>query len=55
MALEEEEHEVYGGDIPDVGEMEGDVDPHNADVEMATADDDAVKVFIFIGLSIQIR
>ncbi|CAH1428000.1 polyadenylate-binding protein 2 [Lactuca sativa] len=43
MALEEEEHEVYGGDIPDVGEMEGDVDPHNADVEMATADDDAVK------------
>ncbi|KAI3506238.1 hypothetical protein L1887_28594 [Cichorium endivia] len=41
--MEEEEHEVYGGDIPDVGEMEGDVDPHHADVEMATADDDAVK------------
>ncbi|KVI03162.1 Nucleotide-binding, alpha-beta plait [Cynara cardunculus var. scolymus] len=41
--MEEEEHEVYGGDIPDVGEMEGDVDPHHADVEMTTADDDAVK------------
>lgn len=41
--MEEEEHEVYGGDIPDVGEMEGDVDPHHADVEMSTADDDAVK------------
>ncbi|KAI3814023.1 hypothetical protein L1987_18765 [Smallanthus sonchifolius] len=43
LEMEEEEHEVYGGDIPDVGEMEGDVDPHHADVEMATADDDAVK------------
>lgn len=31
--MEEEEHEVYGGDIPDVGE----------DVDMATADDEAVK------------
>ncbi|XP_076882027.1 polyadenylate-binding protein 2-like [Bidens hawaiensis] len=37
MIMEEEEHEVYGGDIPET-EMEG-------DVEMATAaaDDDAVK------------
>lgn len=32
--MDEEEHEVYGGDIPDVAEMEGDVD-------MSTADDDA--------------
>lgn len=41
--MEEEEHEVYGGDIPDVGE----------DVDMATADDDAVKVkYLFIYLSI---
>ncbi|KAJ6929295.1 hypothetical protein NC652_013237 [Populus alba x Populus x berolinensis] len=38
--MEEEEHEVYGGEIPDV---EGDMDPHNADVEMTAADDDAVK------------
>ncbi|KAG5529489.1 hypothetical protein RHGRI_030021 [Rhododendron griersonianum] len=34
--MEEEEHEVYGGEIPVEGEMEGDVD-------MAAADDDAVK------------
>lgn len=39
--MEEDEHELYGGEIPDEGE---DVDPHNADVEMTTADDDAVKV-----------
>ncbi|CAI9777645.1 unnamed protein product [Fraxinus pennsylvanica] len=38
--MDEEEHEVYGGEIPDEGE---DIDPHNADVEMSTADDDAVK------------
>ncbi|KAH7566881.1 hypothetical protein JRO89_XS08G0248500 [Xanthoceras sorbifolium] len=38
--MEEEEHEVYGGEIPD---MEGDMDAHNADVDMSTADDDAVK------------
>ncbi|KAL2246621.1 polyadenylate-binding protein 2 isoform X1 [Sesamum indicum] len=34
--MEEEEHEVYGGEIPDEGEMEAD-----ADVEMPAADDDA--------------
>jgi polyadenylate-binding protein 2 len=39
--MEEEEHEVYGGEIPDV---EGDMDPHNADVDMSAAEDDAVKV-----------
>ncbi|KAG5241835.1 polyadenylate-binding protein [Salix suchowensis] len=38
--MEDEEHEVYGGEIPDV---EGDMDPHNADVDMSAADDDAVK------------
>ncbi|KAH8502764.1 hypothetical protein Peur_066609 [Populus x canadensis] len=38
--MEEEEHEVYGGEIPDV---EGDMDPHNADVDMSAAEDDAVK------------
>ncbi|XP_058731531.1 polyadenylate-binding protein 2-like [Vicia villosa] len=32
--MDEEEHEVYGGEIPDVAEMEGDVD-------MSAADDDA--------------
>ncbi|KAG7015378.1 Polyadenylate-binding protein 3, partial [Cucurbita argyrosperma subsp. argyrosperma] len=34
--MEEEEHEVYGGEIPVEGEMDGDVD-------MSVADDDAVK------------
>ncbi|KAB5556482.1 hypothetical protein DKX38_007391 [Salix brachista] len=38
--MEEEEHEVYGGEIPDV---EGDMDPHSADIDMSAADDDAVK------------
>nr|POE64281.1 isoform 3 of polyadenylate-binding protein 3 [Quercus suber] len=41
--MEEEEHEVYGGEIPDEGEMEGDMDSHAADVDMSAADDDAVK------------
>lgn len=43
--MDEEEHEVYGGEIPDEGEMEGDVDAHHGDVDMSNADDDAVKVF----------
>lgn len=34
--MEEEEHEVYGAEIPDEGEME-------ADVEMPAADDDAAS------------
>uniref|UniRef100_A0A7N0VMJ1 Polyadenylate-binding protein 2 n=1 Tax=Kalanchoe fedtschenkoi TaxID=63787 RepID=A0A7N0VMJ1_KALFE len=38
--MEEEEHEVYGGDIPDLGE---DADPHNGDVNMPVVDDNAVK------------
>ncbi|KAK1277450.1 hypothetical protein QJS04_geneDACA018828 [Acorus gramineus] len=42
--MEEEEHEVYGGDIPDEGEMEGDMDAHNHDVEMSRADEDAFKL-----------
>ena len=42
--MDEEEHEVYGGEIP---EMEADVDLHHADVDMSTAvDDDAVKVLL---------
>lgn len=45
--MEEEEHEVYGGEIPDEGEMEGDMDSHAADVDMSAADDDAVKVLLF--------
>ena len=44
--MEEEEHEVYGGEIPDEGEMEGDMDSHAADVDMSAADDDAVKVLL---------
>lgn len=38
---EEEEHEVYGGDIP---EMEGDVEMANATATATAIDDDAVKV-----------
>ncbi|XP_051144045.1 polyadenylate-binding protein 2-like [Andrographis paniculata] len=34
--MEEEEHEVYGGDIPDEGEMDAD-----ADVDMPAPEDDA--------------
>ncbi|KAM7517483.1 hypothetical protein LguiB_016445 [Lonicera macranthoides] len=44
--MEEEEHEVYGGEIPVEGEMEGELDPsHNpTDVNMSAADEeDAVK------------
>lgn len=37
--MEEDEHEVYGGEIPVEGEMDGDVD-------MSAGDDDAVKVAI---------
>ncbi|ESQ40980.1 hypothetical protein EUTSA_v10014635mg [Eutrema salsugineum] len=37
--MEDEEHEVYGGEIPDVGEMEV-PDP---DIDMSAGDDDAVK------------
>lgn len=39
--MEEEEHEVYGGEIPDEGEMEAD-----ADVDMTGADDDAAAKVI---------
>lgn len=40
--MEDEEHEVYGGEIPDEGEMEAD-----ADIDMPAAEDDAaVKVII---------
>lgn len=42
--MEEEEHEVYGGEIPVEGEMDGDVD-------MSGADDDAVKVALPFCLS----
>lgn len=43
--MEEEEHEVYGGEIPEVGEVEV-PDP---DIDMSGADDDAVKVcFCFV-------
>ncbi|KAL0721497.1 hypothetical protein Bca4012_036096 [Brassica carinata] len=41
--MEEEEHEVYGGEIPDVGEMDGDMEAPNPDMEMAAADEDATK------------
>lgn len=41
--MEEEEHEVYGGDIPVEGDMDGDMEGHGPDVDMSAADDDAVK------------
>ena len=45
--MEEEEHEVYGGEIPDETELEADL--HSADVDMSTtADDDAVKVSLTV-------
>jgi len=37
-AMDEEEHEVYGQEIPEDGDMDG------ADVDMAAAGDDAAKV-----------
>lgn len=41
----EDEHEVYGGDIPEEmeGEMEGDTEAHHPDVDMAKADEDAAS------------
>eukprot|EP01018_Ginkgo_biloba_P035072 Gb_34131 [translate_table: standard] len=41
----EEEHEVYGGDIPEEveGDMEGDMEAHPQDVDMTKADEDAAK------------
>ncbi|XP_020082473.1 polyadenylate-binding protein 2-like isoform X4 [Ananas comosus] len=39
--MEEEEHEVYGQEIPDEGEMDGEMEPHGADVDMAAAEEDA--------------
>ncbi|XP_010541248.1 PREDICTED: polyadenylate-binding protein 2-like isoform X2 [Tarenaya hassleriana] len=38
--MEEEEHEVYGGEIPDV---EAEMEAPNPDVVMSAADEDAVK------------
>lgn len=48
--MEEEEHEVYGGDIPDEGEMEGDMDSHGAHVDMAHTDEEAIKVSVLFPL-----
>eukprot|EP00268_Persea_americana_P038681 TRINITY_DN3830_c1_g2_i1.p1 TRINITY_DN3830_c1_g2~~TRINITY_DN3830_c1_g2_i1.p1 ORF type:complete len:107 (-),score=46.88 TRINITY_DN3830_c1_g2_i1:40-360(-) len=36
--MEDEEHEVYGGEIPDEAEMDGEMDA------MSVADDDALKL-----------
>ena len=45
--MEEEEHEVYGGEIPDETKLEADL--HAADVDMSTTtDDDAVKVSLTV-------
>ncbi|XP_061345596.1 polyadenylate-binding protein 2-like isoform X2 [Gastrolobium bilobum] len=41
--MEEEEHEVYGAEIPDVGEMEGDVDMSAADDDAAVKELDEMK------------
>lgn len=45
--MDEEEHEVYGGDIPVEGDLDADLEAHNPDVDMSAADEDAVKVFNF--------
>lgn len=50
--MEEEEHEVYGGEIPDVGEMDGDMEAPTPDMEMAAADEDAAKVCCYSSLSL---
>ena len=42
--MEDEEHEVYGGEIPDEAEMDGEMDA------MSVADDDALKVSLFLSL-----
>lgn len=42
--MEEEEYEVYGGEIFDVGEMDGDMEVFNFDMEMVVVDEDVVKV-----------
>lgn len=49
--MDEEEHEVYGGEIP----MEGDMEPQVADVDMAAADDDAVKVVPLVTVLLNLR
>ncbi|KAJ8619117.1 hypothetical protein MRB53_015303 [Persea americana] len=42
--MEEEEHEVYGAEIPDVGDPEVDMDATHHDVDMAAADEhDSLK------------
>ncbi|KAK8952541.1 hypothetical protein KSP39_PZI003456 [Platanthera zijinensis] len=41
--MHEEEHDVYGGEIPGEGEMNGDFEAHNTDVDMARAEDDSFK------------
>lgn len=41
--MEEEEHEVYGGEIPDEGEMEGDIDMSAADDDAAVKELDEMK------------
>lgn len=48
--MDEEEHEVYGGEIPDEGEMEGDMDGNHDDIDMGAGDDDAAKVISFFHL-----
>lgn len=46
----EEDHEVYGGEIPVKGELEGDIDPQHADVDMYAAEEDAFKVLLLSSL-----
>nr|GMD37937.1 polyadenylate-binding protein 2 [Ipomoea batatas] len=36
-------YKVYGREIPIEGEVDGDMEPHDTDVDKSTADDDAVK------------
>ncbi|TKY53421.1 Polyadenylate-binding protein 3 [Spatholobus suberectus] len=41
--MDEEEHEVYGGDISDEGEMEGDLDMSAVDDDAAVKELDQMK------------
>lgn len=52
--MDEEEHEVYGGEIPVEGEMEGEMDGNHGDTYMTAADEDPVKVFALVDIPVVI-
>ena len=50
---EEQEHEVYGGEIPDEGEMDADVDMTRADEE-DLQDPNSKVPFPFLSINIRV-